>query len=376
MDLKAKDEKFMDLALKLAEERKGLTHPNPTVGAVIEKNGEILGIGVHKKAGSPHAEREAIADALKRGKDIKGATMYITLEPCCHYGRTPPCTDAIIDNRIKRVVIATLDPNPLVSGKGVEILKENGIDVEIGILEDKAKKLNEDFFVYIKENRPFVNLKSAESLDGKIATRTGHSKWITGLEARKYAHLLRKYASAVMIGVNTAIRDNPELTVRYVETEKQPLRVLIDKYLMTPLNYKIFNDKAKTVVFTSDRADRKKLKVLEEKDNIKVVILPLNRGKFNIEDILQQLYKMDVIHILVEGGRGLFTEFFRKGLYDKLSLFLAPKILGEDGLDIVGALGINNVYEAPSFRIEDIKKLGEDIFLELYPKQKGVKKDG
>ncbi len=365
-----RDYKFMKLALDLAKERKGLTHPNPTVGAVIEKNGEILGIGVHKKAGYPHAEREAIKDALKRGKDISGSTIYVTLEPCCHYGRTPPCTDAIIDNRIKRVVVATLDPNPLVAGKGINILKEKGIEVKVGVLEKEAKKLNEDFFVYIKEKRPFINLKSAETLDGKIATRTGHSKWITGSEARKYAHILRKYSSAVMIGVNTAIKDNPELTVRYVETEKQPLRVLIDKYLLTPLNYKIFNDKAKTVVFTSEKANREKLRELNKKENVEVVILHLKKNKFKIKDILRELYEREVIHILVEGGRGLFTEFFRKNLYDKLSLFIAPKILGEDGLDIVGSLGINNVYEAPSFVIDEMMKLGDDIFLELYPKDK------
>ena len=365
-----KDIKFMQLALDLAKERKGLTHPNPTVGAVIEKNGEILGLGVHKKAGLPHAEREAIADAVRRGKDITGSTMYITLEPCCHYGKTPPCTDAIIDNRIKKVVIATLDPNPLVSGKGVEILKNKGIEVKVGVLEKEAQKLNEDFFVYIKEKRPFINLKSAETIDGKIATRTGHSKWITGGEARKYAHLLRKYASAVLVGVNTAIKDNPELTVRFIETEKQPVRVLVDKYLLTPLDYKIFNEKAKTIVFTSEKAKRNKLQELKKKDNVEIIILPLEKNKFRIEDILKELYKREIIHLLVEGGRGLFTEFIRKKLYDKLSIFIAPKILGEDGLDIVGSLGINNVYEAPSFRIEDIKKLGEDIFLELYPKEK------
>ncbi|RUM58759.1 MAG: hypothetical protein DSY60_01015 [Persephonella sp.] len=173
-----------------------------------------------------------------------------------------------------------------------------------------------------------------------------------------------------MIGVNTAIKDNPELTVRHVETEKQPLRVLIDKYLLTPINYKIFNDKAKTIVFTSEKANKEKLNLLDKKKNIKVVILHLEKNKFKIEDILKELYEREVIHILVEGGRGLFTEFFRKNLYDKLSLFIAPKILGEDGLDIVGGLGINNVYEAPSFVIDEIKKLGDDIFLELYPKDK------
>ena len=368
--MKGKEEKFMKLALELAEERKGLTHPNPTVGAVIEKNGEILGIGAHKKAGCPHAEREAIEDAIKRGKNIEGSTMYVTLEPCCHYGKTPPCTDAIIDNKIKKVVVATLDPNPLVAGKGVDILKEQGIEVKVGILEKEARKLNEDFFVYIKEKRPFINLKSAETIDGKIATRTGHSKWITGEEARKYAHLLRKYATAVLVGVNTAIRDNPELTVRHIETEKQPVRVLIDKYLLTPLNYKIFNDKAKTILFTSEKAKKDKLEELKKRKNIEIIILPLDKNKFKIEDILKELYKRDIVHLLVEGGRGLFTEFIRKGLYDKLSIFIAPKILGEDGLDIVGSLGINEVQKAPTFKIDEIKKLGEDVFLELYPKNR------
>ena len=374
--MEKKDEKFMKLALELAEERKGLTHPNPTVGAVIEKHGEILGIGSHKRAGCPHAEREAIQDAIKRGKDITGATMYITLEPCCHYGKTPPCTDAIIDNRIKKVVVGTLDPNPLVSGKGVQILKENGIEVKVGVLEKEAKKLNEDFFVYIQEKRPFINLKSAETVDGKIATRTGQSKWITGKEARKYAHLLRRYATAVLVGVNTAIRDNPELTVRFIETEKQPVRVLVDKYLLTPLDYKIFNEKAKTIVFTSEKAKKKKLEELQKRENIEVVILPLEKNRFKIEDILNELYKREVVHLLVEGGRGLFTEFIRKKLYDKLSIFIAPKIFGEDGLDIVGRLGINDVNEAPTFIIDEIKRFGEDIFLELYPKVERRKENG
>ncbi len=361
------DEKFMRLALKEAKKGKGYTHPNPAVGAVIVKNGKVIGKGYHKKAGMPHAEREAIKDALSKGENIEGSTMYVTLEPCCHYGRTPPCTEAIIDSRIKRVVIATLDPNPQVAGKGAEILKKQGIEVITGILENQAKKLNEDFFVYIQKKRPFVHIKIAQTVDGKIATQTGSSKWITGENARKYAHRLRKEATAVLVGVGTAVKDNPELTVRNFPSKKQPLRVLIDKNLKTPLDHKIFNKKAKTVVFVSELADRGKIHLLEKRSNIQLITLPLYEGRFLIKDVLDSLYKMEVMHLLIEGGKDVITQFFKEGIYDKVSLFVAPKIIGEDGISSVGVLNIKDISEALKLQIESIKKLEPDIYLELYP---------
>lgn len=205
------DQYFMELALRLARERKGLTHPNPTVGCVIVKDGKVIAQANHERAGLPHAEAKALSIA---GESARGSTLYVTLEPCTHFGRTPPCVDAIIKAGVKRVVIATLDPNPLVSGKGVQRLKEAGIEVTVGVLEEEAKRLNEDFFTYITKGRPYITLKFAQSLDGSLATKDYHSKWISSEESRKYAHRLRAEASAVLVGINTVLRDNPSLTVR------------------------------------------------------------------------------------------------------------------------------------------------------------------
>jgi len=360
------DEIFMKEALRLAELRKGLTHPNPTVGAVIVKDGKIIGKGFHKKAGMPHAEREAINDAIKKGFNLEGSTMYVTLEPCCHYGRTPPCTEAIIDRRIKRVVIATVDPNPQVSGKGVEILKKHGIETVVGVLQDEARKLNEDFFVDIKEKRPFIHLKIAHSLDGKIATGTGSSKWITSEESRRYVHKLRRESTAIMVGTNTVLKDNPNLTVRYTETERQPLRVVLDKDLKIPEDYNVFNNEAKTVLFTSDIADRNKIKRLEDK-GVQIVRLPLKNRRFDLNDILKNLYSLDVVHLFIEGGRDLITQFLKEKLFDRISVFIAPKIIGEDGISSFGKLGIDTVDKSINLHLEDIKRFGDDILLQLRP---------
>ncbi len=357
---------FMKRAINLAYQYKGYTHPNPAVGAVLVKNGRIIGEGAHKKAGDLHAERIAIQNAKE---DIEGSTLFVTLEPCCHYGRTPPCTEAIIDGRIKKVVVATLDPNPLVAGKGIEILKKQGIEVEVGILEEKAKELNEDFFVYIQKNRPFIHLKFAQTIDGKIATKTGSSKWITEEEARKYAHILRREAGAVMVGVGTVLKDNPSLTVRHIESIKQPKRILVDKFLETPIDFNIFNEEAETILITSEKANKEKLKKLESKDNVKIFILPLNeKEKFEINDILNLLKDEGIIHILVEGGKSLITSFIKEGIFDKLSVFIAPKIIGEDGISSIGELGIEAISQAINLETKHIKQLRNDVFLQLYPK--------
>jgi diaminohydroxyphosphoribosylaminopyrimidine deaminase/5-amino-6-(5-phosphoribosylamino)uracil reductase len=353
---------FMKRALKLAQEYKGYTHPNPAVGAVLVKNGRIIGEGAHKKAGDLHAERIAIQNAKE---DIEGSTLFVTLEPCCHYGKTPPCTDAIIDSRIKKVVVATLDPNPLVAGKGVEILKNQGIEVEVGVMEEEAKELNEDFFVYIREGRPFIHLKFAQTIDGKIATRIGDSKWITGEEARRYAHILRKEAGAVMVGSGTALNDNPSLTVRHINVSKQPKRVLIDKYLDTPVEFNIFNKEAETILITSEKANKGKLQELEKRENIKIFILPLENERFNLKEVLSLLKEEGIIHILVEGGRGLITSFIKENLFDKFSVFIAPKIIGEDGISSVGELGIETVGQAINLKPKHIKQLGDDVLLQL-----------
>jgi len=292
--------------------------------------------------------------------------MYVTLEPCCHYGKTPPCTEAIIDSRIKRVVVATLDPNPQVSGSGVKALKKAGIEVDVGIFQDRATKINEDFFVYIRKKRPFVHLKIAQTLDGKIATKTGSSKWITGEKARRYAHKLRKEATAVMVGTGTALTDNPQLTVRDYPSKKQPVRILIDKDLKVPQDYKIFDSSSQTIVFASKKAPSQKVKSLEKK-GVKIIFLPTKENRFELEDILSSLYEMDVMHLLVEGGKDLMTRFIKSGFYDKISLFQSPKLIGEDGMSSIGNLEVEDVSQSLKLRLESIKRFDQDVYFELYP---------
>ncbi len=356
----------MSLALELAYREKGITHPNPTVGAVIVKDGKIIGKGAHKGAGNPHAEIEAINDALKKGYSLENSTMYVTLEPCCHYGRTPPCTSALINYRFKKVVIATEDPNPQVAGKGVKILQEHGIQVKTGVLQEYAKKLNEDFFTYITKKRPFIHLKVAQTLDGKIASFTGSSKWITNQKSRAYAHQLRKEAGAVMVGINTVLKDNPHLTVRYIDTPKQPKRIILDKDLKTPLDANVLSKESQTIIITSEKADNKKIKKLTDM-GIVVEKLPVINNRFEIKEILDLLYRLEIVQVLVEGGSKTITEFVRSQIVDRFSIFIAPKILGDEGLSSVGNLKIENIKDAHSFFIEDLKRFDDDIYLSLRP---------
>lgn len=354
----------MKIALNLAKKRKGLTHPNPTVGALIVKDGKIIGSGFHEKAGLPHAEREAIKDAKLKGYDLNGSTMYVTLEPCCHHGKTPPCTEAIIKEGIKNVIIATLDPNPLVAGKGVEILKNSGLDVKVGILENEAKNLNEDFFVYITKRRPFVHLKIAQTLDGKIATKTGSSKWITSERSRKYVHKLRDQATAIIVGKNTVLKDNPFLTVRGFKVERQPIRVIIDKNLDIPPDYNVFNPDANVIVICDEKIDDSKFKGFP---HIKTIKLPLKgENRFDLKDILNALYTQNIVHLFVEGGKDVITQFIIQNLWDKLSIFVAPKFIGEDGISAVGSLGIKDISQAKTLEIRKITSIGRDIYISIY----------
>ena len=355
--LKNIDENFMKLALELAKKRKGYTHPNPTVGAVVVKNGKILGLGYHEKAGKPHAEVVAISQA---GKEAKGSTLYVTLEPCTHFGRTPPCTDLIIKSGIKRVVVATLDPNPLVSGKGVERLKKAGIDVSVGILEKEAREINEDFFTYITKKRPYITLKWAQTLDGKLATEEGKSKWISSFESRKYAHKLRLEATAVLVGVNTVIKDDPQLTVRYIHSQKQPTRIILDPELKVPLNAKVLNtEEAKTLIIT--QKNNEKVNKVKEK-GAEVLII----GDYLIENILKELYKREIMHVLVEGGAFTLSRFLEKKIFDRICVFIAPKIMGR-GKSV--DFEIRDIEEMEKVKKRKVKILNGDIFVE-YVNQK------
>ena len=353
------DAYFMGLALELAKERKGLTHPNPTVGCVIVKDGKIIAKANHERAGMPHAEAKALAIA---GDSAKGSTLYVTLEPCVHYGRTPPCTDAIIKAGVKRVVIAVLDPNPLVSGKGVERLRQAGIEVKVGVLEDQAKRINEDFFTYITQKRPYVTLKFAQSLDGSLATKDYQSKWISSEESRKYAHKLRAEASAVLVGINTVLRDNPKLTVRAFKWEKNPLRIVLDPKLKIPMDCNLIKDKeAKTIVITAVE-DKEKIKALEE-EGVEVLLAEHENGLLNLKEVLRELYFKEVMHLLVEGGAKTLTSFLENRLFDRLCVFVAPIILGE-GVRI-GDLGIRKVEDGIRLRLRELKTFQQDVFLEF-----------
>ncbi len=351
------EKNFMNLALTLARRRKGLTHPNPTVGCVIVKDGEIVGIGNHEKAGLPHAEIVALNQA---GERAKGATMYLTLEPCTHWGRTPPCTDAIIRAGIRKVYVAVTDPNPIIAGGGVKKLRSAGIEVEVGLLEKEARVVNEDFFRYITDSRPYVTLKLAQSADGKIATSTGDSKWITSERARRFAHRLRMKAGAVLIGVETALRDDPLLTVRNIPSAHNPLRVVLDPDLRIKPELKIIRDtSAPTVIFHGVR-NRELEEVLAEKGAITVFL-----ENFSLKNVLEELHRREVVHVLVEGGAYTVTQFLKENLWDRLVLFTSPKIIGEGRS--IGDLGIDRVSSAMEMILRREITLGDERVFEYVP---------
>ncbi|AEH51691.1 bifunctional diaminohydroxyphosphoribosylaminopyrimidine deaminase/5-amino-6-(5-phosphoribosylamino)uracil reductase RibD [Pseudothermotoga thermarum] len=357
--------KYMSLALKLAKKGKYTTSPNPMVGAVIVKDGKILATGYHKKAGQPHAEINALS---KLNFQAQNCEMYVTLEPCSHYGRTPPCADAIIRSGIRKVVIATLDPNPLVNGKGVEKLKNAGIEVVCGVLEEKAKKLNEKFFKYITTKIPFVALKIAQTLDGKIALKNGESKWITSEKSREYVHKLRMEYDAVLTGIGTILKDDPQLNVRLKKVYKQPLRIILDSKLKIPLSAKVLEDPSKVIILTTALADKEKLEELRSK-GVEVIITNEKNGIVDLESALKILGEKKITSVMVEAGPTLLTSFLKESLFDKIYLFIAPKIFGADSKSVFSELGLEDISKSQKFSLESVKKIGEDLLLELYPKQ-------
>lgn len=355
------DDKFMKRALLLAQKGKGKTSPNPLVGAVIVKNGKVLAFGYHKKCGLPHAEIDAMQKLKK--KDINGATIYINLEPCVHFGKTPPCVDEIITNKIKRVVIATLDPNPLVRGKSIRKLKSNGISVTVGIMSAQAKKVNEVFFKNMKEKRPFVVLKVAQSLDGKIATYKNVSKWITTLHAREFARSLRDEYDCVLVGANTLVKDNPKLN----GLKKIPFKAVIDPNLKIPANSYVFkNNPDKLIIFSSHKL-KKNIKKIPK--SVNVVFLKEVRGELSIASILKSLYSFGIMSVFVEGGADTLGRFLKSKLIDKAYFFISPKIIGgKNALGSIGGQGCGLPQSSPILNNVIIKEIGEDILISGYPK--------
>ncbi|MBU3947768.1 MAG: bifunctional diaminohydroxyphosphoribosylaminopyrimidine deaminase/5-amino-6-(5-phosphoribosylamino)uracil reductase RibD [Proteobacteria bacterium] len=360
---------YMKMAIDLAENGRGFTSPNPMVGAVVVKDGKVVGKGYHEAVGKAHAEVNAIDDAKK---DSFGATLYVTLEPCNHFGKTPPCTKKIIESGIKRVVAAIKDPNPDVKGNGAEFLINNGIEVTFGVCKKEAEKQNEIFIKYTKTKRPFVIVKCASTLDGKIATKTGDSKWVTGEESRQFVHRLRHYTDAIMVGIDTVKRDNPELTTRINGMNGlNPVRIILDSRLSISEDALVLNQniESDTIVVMSDLAPdkavlQKKLR-LEEK-GVKIIESPTENNLINLDILMDTLGLMGITSLLVEGGSRVIASAFLHKIVDKIFFFYAPKILGGDGVSICRGPGPALMKDCLSVKEVSIQKFGDDILIEGY----------
>lgn len=359
----------MAQALELARQVLGTTSPNPAVGAIVVRDGQVVGRGATRPPGGPHAERVALAEA---GELARGATLYVTLEPCCHHGRTPPCTEAIIAAGIAEVHVATLDPNPLVNGRGVQALAGRGIRVVVGEHEAEARRLNEWFFKYITAGRPFVLAKYAMTLDGKIAARTGDSRWVTGPAARAFVHRLRAQVDAVMVGVGTVLADDPALTARPEEfggepAARQPLRVVVDSRGRTPLEARVLDGSAPTLIATTALADPERLAAFQAR-GAEVLVLPTVDGRVDLVALLGELGRRQVAWALVEGGGRLLGSLFGRGLIDKVLAFVAPKLIGGgDAPGPIGGTGRPRMAEAVRLADVEIERLGEDLLVSGYP---------
>ena len=355
---RADDERFMRLALELAHKGEGETNPNPIVGAVVVKDGRIVGEGYHHRFGGPHAEVFALDEA---GDEAHGATLYVTLEPCSHHGKTPPCTERIIAAKIARVVIACRDPNPLVNGHGIERMRAAGIEVTEGVLEEEARRANEIFFKFITTGRPFVQLKLAESLDGKIATRTGDAKWISGADSRVEVHCLRRRFAAILVGVGTAIADDPRLNVRHV-AGKDPLRIVLDGRGRIPLAATLLCGEGRTIVVTATMAREKEAALLAL--GAEVWRLPEKEGCVALPAFLRRLGEEKIDSLLVEGGGETAAAFLEADLVDKVAFFIAPILIGgRAATPAIGGAGAEQVSEALHLRRIEIERIGEDLLV-------------
>ena len=352
---------FMKRALFLARKGAGFVNPNPMVGAVIVKNGKIIGEGYHERYGQLHAERNALKNCTE---SPKGSTMYVTLEPCCHYGKTPPCTEAIIENGIAKVVVGTLDVNPIVAGKGVEILRENGIEVEVGLLQEECKSLNRIFNKYVSTKLPYVVMKYAMTADGKIATTTGQSRWITGESARKEVHRLRKNLSGIMVGVSTVIADDPSLDCRLNEDVQNPVRIICDTNLRTPINSRVVSTahNIRTIIATACEDDDKTYEY--EKRGCEVLTVPKTPEGIDLNELMKELGGIGIDSILLEGGGTLNFSALKSKIVDEIHVHMAPKIFGGDSKSPVAGKGISNITDAITLKPISTSWLGEDLVVE------------
>ncbi len=361
-DKSNKDEYFMSIALKLAQ--KSRPSPNPRVGAVIVKDGKIIGQGYHKKAGTNHAEINAINNAKKNGfTNLSNSTMYITLEPCCTWGKTSPCTDSILREKIKHVVISTIDPNPNVAGKSLVLLLKKGVKITSGILEKQAEEINEGYNHFITTKKPLVVLKAALSVDGKIASVTGESKWITNKHSRKIVHQMRSKYDAILVGIGTVLKDNPHLTSR-IKNGINSIRIILDSTLKIPLNSNVLYDK-NVLIFTTNNYNKKNKKFLEQKG---IAVKIAGKNAIDLKKVLTVLGQMGITSILIEGGSKIYDSFLKQKLVDKVILFTAPLIIGGSNAPSLLQTGANTIKSSIKLKNVRYTILGDNILLEGYIK--------
>ncbi len=357
---------FMNMALDLAKEGRGYTSPNPMVGAVVVRDGKIVGKGYHRAVGGPHAEVNALVDA---GSSARGAVLYVTLEPCNHTGRTPPCTERIIDAGIRKVMIAMDDPNPNVRGGGKKYLENHGIETTTGLCKESAEKLNEAFIKHIETKHPFVTAKCAATLDGRIATKTGDSKWITGEKSRAFVHQLRQASDAILIGIDTVINDDPSLTTRLESgTGSDPKRIILDTQLKISKTARVLNldSKAETIIITGPTPPEKK-RLSIEKTNVRIIPLKSENSLINMNSLARYLGESNIMSLLIEGGSRVLASAFKAKIVDKIFFFYAPKILGgDDGVPICRGPGFSLMNESIQVKNIHVRRFDDDVMIEGY----------
>jgi len=355
------DIRFMREAHDLAKSTEGKTTPDPMVGAVLVKDGQIISMGYHGEVKTPHAETWAIQ---KVGASAKGATLYVNLEPCCHHGNNPPCTDAIIKAGVKEVVASMQDPNPLVNGRGFRLLRRHGIKVRVGLMKEEAQKMNEIFMKYARTKRPFVVLKEAMTIDGKIATRIGASRWVSSPQTIKYAHRMRNVYDAILCGVGTILIDDPKLTARKVRRIKNPIRIVLDAYARTPLNAHVLRVKgAKTIIVVGPKAKKTRIQALQKR-GAEILKIPAPKGKINLRALMKELGKRKITSVLVEGGGEVAASFIFAKLVDKAYFFIAPKIFGgREAKTGVEGDGVRLPSQAPYLKKVEVERVGPDILI-------------
>src|SRR3989338_58788 len=357
------DVKFMREALNLARSAEGRTTPDPMVGAVLVKGGRIISMGYHGEVATPHAEAWAIQ---KAGEETNGSTLYINLEPCSHYGNNPPCANLIVRAGIREVVCAMKDPNPLVNGRGFAILKKAGVRVRPGLLEEEARQLNEVFIKFITKKIPFILMKSAITLDGKIATRTGASRWVAGGASRRFAHHLRNIYDSILVGVGTVLIDNPRLNVRLVKKVKDPIRLVLDAAARTPLSARVLSRGIRTIIVVGPKAPKGRVEALKKR-GAEILAVPAPGGLIDLKRLAKELVKLSITSVMVEGGGAVNASFLEAGLVDKAIFVIAPKIFGgKDAKTCVEGEGVAKPSEAIWLKQPHVERLEEDILVSGY----------